>query len=69
MCQKEEVVGRVRPCPQTMWHVEFKVSTRFSNKEVRGGCERLASRVWWAKARLREVGGEEVGKASADTPG
>lgn len=36
-CQEEEVVGSVGPHPQAMWDVELKVSTRFSNKKVRGG--------------------------------
>lgn len=42
VCQEEEVVGRVRPCPKTVWDVDLKVSTRFSNKEVRDGRERPA---------------------------
>ena len=41
-CQEEEVVGSARPHPQAMWDVELKVSTRFSNKKVRGGRQRPA---------------------------
>lgn len=46
VCQEEEVVGSLGSCPQTMWDVELKASTRFSNKEVRGGCERPAPGAW-----------------------
>lgn len=42
VCQEEEVVGPVRPRPQTAWDVDLKVSTRFSNKKVRDGRERPA---------------------------
>lgn len=57
--QGEKVSGRgsgqqPRLRPQTMWDVELKASTRFSNKEVRGGCERLAPGAW------RDQAGGEV---------
>ena len=61
VCQEEEVVGDAGPPPQTTWDVELKVSIRFSNQEVRGGRAGPASGAWGPRARLREVGGEEVG--------
>lgn len=69
MCQEVEVVGSIRPHPQTMRDVDLKVSTSFSNKQVRGP----ALGTWGVgrgdKARLREVEGKEVGNGCADTPG
>lgn len=49
--RRESVSGRgsgrqPRSRPQTMWDVELNASTRFSNKEVRGGCERPAPGAW-----------------------
>ena len=70
VCQEEEVVGSLGSRPQTMWDVELKASTRFSNKKVRGGLLLfLYLGPGGAEARLREVGGEEVRNACADTPG
>ena len=46
VCQEEEVVCSLGSYPQTMWDVELKASTRFSNKKVRGGCERPAPGAW-----------------------
>lgn len=71
VCQEAEVVGSIRPHPQTMRDVDLKVSISFSNKQVRGGCERPAWGTWVGgdKARLRGVGGKEVENGCADTPG
>jgi len=56
VCQEEEVVGSLGSRPQTMWDVELKASTRFSNKKVRGGCERPAPGAWRGR-RQTEGGG------------
>lgn len=42
--------------PQTVGDVELKVSTGFSNKEVRGGPERPASGAWRGQSQT-EGGG------------
>lgn len=73
-CQEEEVVGSVGPHPQAMWDVELKVSTRFSNKKVRGGrggqlwgptvpepdCGRWEVRKWKALVRTPQLRGLAV---------
>lgn len=56
VCQEEEAVGSISSRPQTMGDVELKVSTGFSNKEVRGGRERPASGAWRGQSQT-EGGG------------
>lgn len=64
VCQ-ERVVSSLSSSPQTMWDVELKASTRFSN-EVKGGCERPAPGAW--RDQSQTEGGGRVRVGNVQTP-